>query len=296
VLSIHLFGNPRIIQDDKPLTVARRKSRALIYYLAARGGPVSREQLLAFFWPDLDRPAAQQTLRTTLHGLRKALGDALQIEDGSVTLAPDVTVDSRQFEAGLERARRPAPTPAAAALSAALDLYQGDFLEGFSLPDSAAFEDWTAAERERLRRLAVGGLSSLAGLQAADGQYPAALATLERALAFDPLQEDLQREALRLHYLAGDRAGAIRRYAHLRQLLDEEMGVLPMAETRALYDEMRTQQSPASATRSAIGTVADPQACLDLAIDDLMRAMREVRAAAARVAQSMPDATKPAGR
>ena len=65
------------------------------------------------------------------------------------------------------------------------------------------------------------------------GDYAPALATLDRALAFDPLQEDLQREALRLHFLAGDRTGAIRRYAHLRQLLDEEMGVLPMAETRA---------------------------------------------------------------
>jgi phage shock protein A len=50
-------------------------------------------------------------------------------------------------------------------------------------------------------------------------------------------------------------------------------------------------------TKSALGTVADPQACLDLAIDDLMRAMREVRAAAARVAQSTPpDSAKPAGR
>ena len=40
--------------------------------------------------------------------------------------------------------------------------------------------------------------------------------------------------ALRLHYLAGDRTGAIRRYEALRKLLDEEMGVPPMAETRAL--------------------------------------------------------------
>jgi DNA-binding SARP family transcriptional activator len=244
VLSIHLFGAPRITRDDQPLTVARRKSRALIYYLAGRSGPVTRDHLLAFFWPDLDRAAAQQTLRTTLHGLRKALGDALQIEDGTLALALDVAVDTRQFEAGLERARRPAPTPDTAALSAALELYQGDFLDGFSLPDSAAFEDWTAAERERLRRLAVDGLATLAGLQAADGQYQTALATLERALAFDPLQEDLQREALRLHYLAGDRAGAIRRYTHLRHLLDEEMGVLPMAETRALYDAILTDSLP----------------------------------------------------
>src|SRR5262249_25960625 len=135
----------------------------------AHPGPVSREQLLALFWPDLDRPAAQQTLRTTLHGLRQALGGALSADDGALSLAPEVAVDSRAFEASLATPHGPTPhgpTPQAsvpaADLITALDLYQGDFLEGFSLPDSAAFEDWAAAERERLRRLDVRGLARLA--------------------------------------------------------------------------------------------------------------------------------------
>ena len=67
---------------------------------------------------------------------------------------------------------------------------------------------------------------------------------LDHALAFDALQEDVQREALRLHYLAGDRAGAIRRYEKLMKLLDEEMGVPPMAETRAMYDAIITDKLP----------------------------------------------------
>ena len=304
VLAIHLFGAPRIFQDDRPLRVTRRKSRALIYYLAGRGGRVTRDQLLAFFWPDLDRTAAQQSLRTTLHGLRKALGDALLIEDSTVALAPEVAVNSRQLEAGLARARRAGPAPDAAALSAALELYQGDFLEGFNLPDSAAFEDWTAAERERLQRLAVGGLAALAGLQAAEGQYQAALATLERALAFDPLQEDLQREALRLHYLAGDRAGAIRRYAHLRQLLDEEMGVLPMAETRAMYDAILTDSLPPAlpfAARLPSGSAAGPSAPAAGAarppervqVGEVPFAGRQVELDALRGAAGAPPATRP---
>src|SRR5262249_46177510 len=56
----------------------------------------------------------------------------------------------------------------------------------------------------------------------------------------DPLQEDLQRAAMRLHYLAGDRASAIRRYEQLRRLLDDELGVPPLDETRALYDAIVT--------------------------------------------------------
>lgn len=260
MLTALLLGPPRLLIDDAPLNVSRRKSRALVYYLAAHEHPLTREQLLALFWPDLQRPAAQQTLRTTLHGLRKALGPALVVDDDRISLARAADVDSRRFAAALATPATTAPS----ALTSALALYRGDFLEGFSLPDAPGFDDWAAIERERFRRLAVRGLASLAAHYEAQRDYAPALDALERALAFDALQEDLQRAALRLHYLAGDRAGAIRRYAHLRQLLDEELGVLPMAETRALYDAiisdtpdtalgLRPSTSPAITTEPAKG-------------------------------------------
>jgi DNA-binding SARP family transcriptional activator len=249
MLSILLLGQPQILRDGKSLNVARRKSRALVYYLAAHPRPLSREHLLAFFWPDLDRPAARQTLRTTLHGLRKALGGSLVVEDDTIALNADV--DARRFEAHLSSIQLPITNPQSPTsnlqssqtpeaerrgLISNLHLYRADFLDGFTLPGSPAFDDWATVERERYRRLAVRGLTQLSGLHEADGNFTAALDALDRALAFDALQEDLQRAAMRLHYLAGDRAGAIRRYDSLRRLLDEEMGVPPMAETRAVYD------------------------------------------------------------
>jgi hypothetical protein len=39
-------------------------------------------------------------------------------------------------------------------LRALLELYQGDFLEGFYLKDGPGFEEWATLERERLRHLA----------------------------------------------------------------------------------------------------------------------------------------------
>jgi DNA-binding SARP family transcriptional activator/predicted ATPase len=233
MLTLRLLGPPEATLDSAPLRVARRKSRALVYYVAAHERPVPRGQLLALLWPDLERPAAQQSLRTTLHGLRKALGPALGIDDDQVWLAPVSEVDVRAFAAGLA-------APGVEALEAALRLYRGEFLQGFSLPEPPGFDDWAAAERERYRRLAVRGLAALAEQHESAGSFAAALEALERALAIEPLQEDLQRTALRLDYLAGDRPGAIRRYARLRELLDEELGVLPMAETRALYDAILT--------------------------------------------------------
>ncbi len=233
MLTITLFGQPQIYLEDQELTIARRKSRALVYFLAAQDQPVLRQLLLSIFWADLPRPAAQQTLRTTLHGLRRALGDWILVQEDRLGLSDRVWVDARQFEKQLSEA-----SDDSAALEQALALYQGEFLEGFSLATEQPFEDWLTVTREHYRRMAIRGWSTLASLYETRGDYQRALETLERALAINPLQEDLQRDAIRLLYLSGDRPGAILRYDKLRRLLDEEMGVPPMVETRALYDDI----------------------------------------------------------
>ncbi len=243
MLSVCLLGSPQLQLDDRPVDVPRRKSRALIYYLAAHAEPLTRDHLLALFWPDSVRSAAQQTLRTTLHGLRKILGAPLIVEGDRLAVGQDSDVDVRRFAAVLQPplSHLPPfgrPTSNVQSLTSTLQLYRGDFLDGFTLRDTPAFDDWAAAERERYRRLAVRGLTALSRAHESGGDYRAALDALARALEFDPLQEDLQRDCMRLQYLAGDRPGAIRRYDTLRKLLDREMGVPPMTETRAVYDSI----------------------------------------------------------
>jgi len=233
MLSILVLGPPKILRDDVPVELPRRRSRALVYYLAVQPGSVGREQIMALLWPDHERLAAQQLLRTTIYAVRKALGPALISGENQVAIGAEVEVDVRALAAAQSSSDL-------ATLAAALDGYRGDLLAGFSLADSESFDEWLDTERSRMRLLVVRGLTRLSRMYEAGGNYPAALDALSRALAFDPLQEDLQRAAMRLHYLAGDRVGAIRRYEELRNLLDTEMGVPPMAETRALYDAVVT--------------------------------------------------------
>ena len=235
MLSIRLLGAPHIAYAAHSVAISRRKSRALLYYLAAHPTPLTRDHLLTFFWPDADRQAAQQNLRTTLYGLRKIFGDLLCVNDDTLSLAVTSEVDTRTFAAHLAL-----PNTELTELQTTLDLYQGDFLNGFTLPDLPEFDDWVAVEREHYRRLMVTGLARLSQRYEAQQAYRHALTVLDRALAFEPLQEDLQRDSLRLQTLAGDRAGAIRRYENFRQLLIDEMGMPPMTETQALYDSIIT--------------------------------------------------------
>ncbi|MCU0490462.1 MAG: AAA family ATPase [Chloroflexaceae bacterium] len=249
MLSLSLFGTPRLTLHGAPLDVPRRKSRALLAYLGAHSGTVPRERLLAIFWPDLDRAAAQQVLRTTIHGLRKLLGPALVSNDDGLALDSATSVDVRQFQ-------REVSSSDPQTLSVALALYQGDFLAGFDLPDGDAFNAWADTQRSHYRQLALRGLLQLAQAHTAQHRYELAGETLERALALDPLHEELHRERMRVQYLAGDRVGAIRRFEGLRNLLDEELGVPPMPATLALYDAIITD-SPLPANGN--GSVASAE-------------------------------------
>ncbi len=233
MLKIRLLGPPEIQRDESSVKINRRKSRAVLYYIAAQTQAVTRGQLLEMFWIDLPRPQALQTLRATLYGLRQALGEDLLVMEEQIQLQLNVDVDARRFQTGLKSL-----PPELNDLASLLELYRGDLLEGFFLPDSQAFEDWLTIEREHFRRLAIRGLSSLSRRYEEVGDFHNALTALDRALAFDSLQEDIHRERIRVLYLSGDRTGAIRQYDYLRRLLDEEMGVPPMKETRDLYDDL----------------------------------------------------------
>jgi predicted ATPase/DNA-binding SARP family transcriptional activator len=232
-LEIRLFGIPQLLLNCHSLEGLRRKNRALIYYLAAQDGQSSREKLLTFFWPDHERSAAQAILRTMVYDLRKSLGDAFQADEQIISLSPDTFIDVQELSSAFDT-----PLLDLQKLTEALNLYTGDFLEGFSLPDSPQFDDWVASERERYQLMAMNGFADLSHRYEARRDYLAALESARRALAFNSFQEDLQRDVMRLLYLNGDRPGVVQHYESLRKLLDEEMGILPMPETRALYDSI----------------------------------------------------------
>jgi len=233
LLEIRLFSTPQLLLNGNRVEDLRRKNRALVYYIAGQEGQSTRDKILAFFWPDHERFAAQPILRNMIHEVRRSLGDTFQADDQVITFAPYTFVDVLFFSATLN-----SPSSDLQQLTEALNLYKGDFLDGFTLSDSPRFEDWVASERERYRLMAMNGFTDLSHRQEAKCEYPAALESIRRSLAFNPFQEDVQRDVMRLLYLNGDRAGVIQHYESLRKLLDEEMGMPPMPETRALYDSI----------------------------------------------------------
>jgi DNA-binding SARP family transcriptional activator len=108
-------------------------------------------------------------------------------------------------------------------LQAAIDLYRGDFLSGFSIGDSAPFEEWALLQGEALSRKMMALLQRLADLHAGRGDWEKAQAYVRHQLEIEPWNEDAHRQLMLALALGGQRSAALAHEA-CRQLLASELG------------------------------------------------------------------------
>jgi DNA-binding SARP family transcriptional activator/predicted ATPase/Tfp pilus assembly protein PilF len=252
-LTVHLLGQPTLLIDGRPITgLSSRTAEALLIYLICRQRPFLRSWLADFFWDERTPQQAATNLRTVLSMLRKAVGPFLLISRDSVAFneEADYWLDVAQFEEGLA-----AVTPAlqevgslteetAVQLQTVLDLYQGDFLEGYFLSESRGFEEWTLLTQERLRRQAGSGLRHLVDYYLGAGQYEPGIDCAGRLLALDPYDENARRQMMWLLARSGQRHAAMQQYHACQQLLAQELGVEPAAATRAVFEQIRALSFP----------------------------------------------------
>lgn len=259
LLEIRLFGSLQVCLDGEPLTELRsEKALALLTYLAVESCQVHRrEKLAGLLWPDYTEKSARTNLRRALSDLRTGIKDEQASPSYLLTtrqtiqfnLASDAWVDVSDFNALLgSRSKIPAPVALSEIgieeLEQAVSLYQGPFLEQFSLPDSAGYEEWLLLNRERYHRLALEALHALAGKNEKKGEVDSALHFVWRQLEMEPWRENAQRQLMRLLALDGRRDAALVQYESYCQELARELGTEPSQSTRTLYKRIREGEWP----------------------------------------------------
>ncbi|HTL05265.1 MAG TPA: protein kinase, partial [Gemmatimonadales bacterium] len=240
MLRLRTFGSVGLETADGRAVgavLAQPKRLALLAYLAAAqpAGVHRRDNLLALFWPDLDDDRARDALNQALRFLRQALGAETLVSRGAEEVGIDparLWCDAVAFRAALD-ASRP---------DQAMELYRGEFLQGFFIEEGGGFEEWMERERAALHDLAVRGARRLSDQLAADGSLTLAMTWGKRALELAPDDERALRRLLRLFDKAGDRAGAFRLYEAFARRFEEEFGAQPSPETRALAEQLKAGQ------------------------------------------------------
>ena len=236
------LGTVEVTVDGHPAPpqLTWRKHLAVLVYLG-RSPRLrrSRDHLVALLWPEKNETAARHSLNEAIRVIRRVGGDdALVSEAGQVRLAASTV----EFDVD-----RVAHLSAAKDWTAAAELVNGEFLEGFSIPEASEFEDWLAAERQQWRRTTREVLLARGEELLARGQAEEAASIADRLCQIDPTADTAVGLAMRALVLSGNSAAAIDRYEEFVALLKARSKTEPALELRALARRVRENrlQGPA---------------------------------------------------
>ena len=254
-LKIATLGGLTIRCDGEAVAdLASRKVEALLVYLACTRRVHRREMLAEMFWEERTQAQAMSNLRVALSSLRKHLTPYVIIARDTVVMNPEAAIwlDVAVMEEKLSTSQT----------EEAVASYQGDFLEGFYIRGARGFDDWTTVERERVRQLVLDALTDLVAYHLKAGTYRRGIPHSRRLLQIDPLLEEGHRQLMVLLAYSGQRGAALAQYESCLQLLRDELGVAPTAETTALYEQIQAGELEAPAhsltpqiPASPIGTI-----------------------------------------
>jgi LuxR family transcriptional regulator, maltose regulon positive regulatory protein len=222
---------------------AKRASRPLdlLKVLVANGGEaVKLDKAAEALWPHVDNDYALRSLTTTLHRLRKDLGDegAVLVQSGELSLNRRFFwLDTWAFEQASGTAMALAAgcrssEQAPAVLGAARTALR--YCRGTLLADDAETA-WTVAPRERFRSHLLRLLTSVAAVLEKHGLIEELLDLYRLALESDSLNEALYRRLMLLLANASRPHEAGEIYQRCRAVLKAERRAEPSAATQELH-------------------------------------------------------------
>lgn len=253
-LEIKLLGGIAAATPSGPLSFRSDKVRGLLAYLAAHPNQaITRDTLVRLFFPDQESSRGRKNLNLLLTRLRQSLSplmahhSLLQTDYHTVQLNWDETrfwADTIQIETWYHicthhpHERIDTCQDCFYRLHQIVKLYQGDFLAGFNLGDSTAFEEWQFWQQEHFLNISLTALTLLTENALASGQAVIAEQFARRHIQLSPWQEYPHRQVMQALAQQGKSAAALQQFELCRKILAEQLGASPSAETWAYYQKL----------------------------------------------------------
>ena len=260
----------------------------LAFLLIQPGRIYSRNNIASLLWAECSEEQAHSCLNTALWRLRKVLEPngvpagtyLISTSNGELgfNFSGDYWVDVIEFERTIQHATNIEFTSISTIdihrLEQAVVLYRADLLEG-------CYDDWVIRERERLHLSYVEALYYLLNFYQYHKEYAKAIRWGQQILLVDPLREDVHRSIMRLYTENGQRALAVRQYQYCQKILETELGIEPMPETRLVYYKVLGGQQAECPKDSA--QIDETMASLKSAMDSIRRAQQDLQEALAHL-------------
>jgi predicted ATPase/DNA-binding SARP family transcriptional activator len=246
-VEIRVLGPFEVVVDGRPVTLPRRRARALLAFLALHANEVvARDTLIDVLWPERPPDTAEHSIHVYVSEARKTLRaaglpDALRRAAAGYLLEVGARqLDVRRFEELVERGKRALEdgdaAAAAAALTDALALWRGQPLA------ELAGDGFARVEIGRLEEMRLGALEDRIEADLALARHAELVSELEHLAAANPFRERIHGQLMLALYRCGRQADALSAYAGVRQGLVDELGLEPSRELRQLQTAILRQE------------------------------------------------------
>lgn len=232
-----MLGQPNILWDDKPLSVDRKATRTLLYYLASQTKPVGRSTLCEFFWPSPDGDDARRKLRSLLSKLRSSLPDPTCLISNGDHVSLDLSeiyVDIHDYLSQYNALQNIPwcyseetllPAPIIDSLLRSESLWRGShFLESTKLVSSPGLDNWLTYTNETLISARQLCLERLASHYIACGEPKTAIKYLLELLPYDDMNPELFHKLIMALIRGGYRKEAGKVIEHISERYENQTG------------------------------------------------------------------------
>lgn len=248
LVSIFTLGRFSLLLNGEPAEfgrkVPRRPLELLKTIIALGGREISTTILMSTLWPDVDGDTAQRSFDTTLHRLRKMIGDerVLVLRDGKLSLDGRYCwIDVWAFERLLGQSHRLLMGDVTGKHFSDIEhmtanligLYQDHFLakEGVT--------SWSVSMHERLRSKFIHHLLDVGRYMEKHGDWTQAMHCYRKGIDVDDLVEVFY-QRLMVCCLATHRLSeGLSAYRRCSQVLSITLGLQPELETESLYCSLK---------------------------------------------------------
>ncbi len=230
------FGRGSVLVGERQVSDLEwrsEKSKEMFFFLLAKKGTVTKEEIFAALWPDLPESKCNSNFHSSLYRLRRALFHECVVResDGGYALNTRGNFDSDvdafnrlmlEADVAREEAGR------AERLDEAVALYRGPFL-------SATYSEWVEPPRRELEDRYIEALNELGAWKQREGRFEEALALFKSLEGVDQFSEAAAHGIMRAYLSLNDGPSAARYYRRFRQLLKDELDEEPSERLTELY-------------------------------------------------------------
>ena len=242
-LWIDTFGTLQLRSQNKAVShfPTQHSKELLAFLLVNPFVKHTRLKLISLLWPEISEKTGRGRLNTELWRLRTLFRqidilpeEILYTDRECLTFSPSkaVLIDCDQFELLIKQAvKMPDIETKEMTFNKAVGLYKGDFCED-------VFSDWCIIKRERLARTYLNVFGQLMHYAIERKAYQDAIAYGETILNSDPLREEVHRALMLCYIKLGSFPDVVRQFQLCSQILQDELRVVPLPETVALFDQV----------------------------------------------------------